>query len=344
MTDEAKRWRNVAVTAVCALATLVAVDQALRLVAPLKPLLEIDEAMEQYERGDPTVLVLGSSHARSFVVLGRQLAERTGGAERLQPVPVEWGKYTPYLWTLEHRIAPVLEQTAADGRLVRPSLKRVIFVTEWWDSTTLDIGNGLLTMALPARAWQWKDFWADVFENNLTSFNQNFLQRVWRGLWPWSVLVQDRGHENVAGAIRDALKRPDAAAKQAVYDARIAEWQKMIEGGVDRICDAEQMAALDRIVGYFTGRGLEVTMLLYPRKPGTLTDKAKATTLARFSLRMKAYADAHGLRFVDQTSQNPLTDADFADDFDHVLPDGNERWARWALDGALAFLTKGVAR
>lgn len=330
------------VTGVFALVTLAAVDAGLHRVAPLKPLLEIEPAVEQYADGDPTVLVLGSSHARSFITLGRVLSERTGGAERVQPVPVEWGKYTPYQWTLEHRLRPLLEETGPDGKLVRPSLKRAVIVTEWWDSTTLDGGNGTITMSLPARAWQWKHFLADLFQNNLTPYNQNFLQRVWRELWPWSVLVQDRGHENIARAIRDALKKPDRGAAAAAYDARIKMWQDLIDDGVTKLCDPSQMASLDAIVAYLKGRGLEVTLLLYPRKPATLTEQAKATTLAEFSARMRAYAGRQGLRFVDWTTRHPLTDDDFADDFDHILPDGNERLAAWALEGDLAFLLRPV--
>jgi len=349
MADRVRSWRTIALTSLCALVTLCAVDAGLHWVAPPKPLLEIDEAVEQVREGDPTVLVLGSSHARSFVVLGRVLAERTGGAERVQPVPVEWGKYTPYLWTLQHRLLPLIDERDARGTLVRPSLKRAVIVTEWWDSTTLDGGNGTITMSLPARAWRWKDFLADLFENNLTPYNQNFLQRVWRDVWPWSVLVQDRGHENIARAIRDALKKPDPSVARQAYDDRIQMWQTMIETGEARICDPEQMAALEQIVAIFKERGLDLTLLLYPRKPGTLTEKAKATTLARFSERMKTFADQHAMRFVDQTWQNPLTDDDFADDFDHILPDGNLRWSEWSLAGGLSFLvgeprTAGGAR
>lgn len=349
MADGVRNWRTLVVTALCALVTLGAVDAGLHWVAPPKPLLEIDEAVQQYREGDPTVLVLGSSHARSFVVLGRVLAERTNGAERVQPVPVEWGKYTPYLWTLQNRVLPLLDERDAGGKLVRPSLKRVVIVTEWWDSTTLDGGNGTITMSLPARAWQWRDFLADLFQNNLTPYNQNFLQRVWRGWWPWSALVQDRGHENIARGLRDALKEADPVAVRKAYDDRIRMWQTMIEEGETKLCDPEQMAALDQIVALLQERNLDVTLLLYPRKPGTLTEKAVTTTLFRFSSLMKDFADRHGLRFVDQTWRNPLADADFADDFDHILPDGNRRWAEWSLAGELSFLvgqprTAGGAR
>ncbi len=338
MADNTRRWSDLAIVAVAAAATLVAVDAALHRVVPPKPLLEVDEAVARYEAGDPTTLVLGSSHARSFVTLGRVVAERTGGAERVQPVPVEWGKYTPYRWVLDNRLKPLIEETDATGRRVRPSLKRAILVTEWWDSTVLDGGNGSITMALPARAWQWKHFWADLLQNNLTPYNQNFLQRVWRDLWPASSLVQDRGHENIARVVREALKKPDPAAEQASFEARLTMWRDLIDDGVDKLCDPAQMADLDAIVAYLQGQGLDVTLLLYPRKPATLTDKAKATTLARFSDRMRAYAAAHRLRFVDYTLRHPLTDDDFADDFDHILPDGNARLADWALAGELSFL------
>ena len=335
-------WGKVLLTGMCALATLAAVDVALHRVAPPKPLLEVDEAMAQYEAGDPTVLALGSSHARSFIAMGRALSERTGGAQRIQAVPVEWGKYTPYAWVLQHRILPILVERDASGALRRPSLRHVLLVTEWWDSTALDPGTGSITMALPARAWQWKDFLADVGEHGLTPYNQNFLQRVWREAWSFSTLVQDRGYENITKGLKEAIRGKDEAAERASYDNRMRGWQSMVEDGASHLFDPAQVQSLDDIVGTFRRLGVDVTIVLYPRMPGTLTQKAKDTTLRQFSDRMQGFARERGVRFVDMTFTNPLTDADFEVDFDHVKPEGNRRLAEWALDGDLAFLAGRV--
>jgi len=331
-------WRQVLLVGACALLTLGGVDAALHRVAPPVHLLEVDEAMEQYADGDPTVLVLGSSHARAFVVMDEIARARTAGRTRIQPVPVEWGKYTPYAWVLEHRIRPILEARDPAGALVRPSLARVVIVTEWWDSTLMDNGAGGILMNLPARSWQWPDFAADVLRNNLTPYNTNFLQKIWRQVWWFSALVQDRGHEGIVRGLKLALKGRNGDAAQTEFEARIQAWQRMVEQGVPELCHPGQMAALEGIVGYFKGRGLDVTRLLYPRMPGTLSPTAKETTLRLFSERRRAFAASRGLRFVDMSFNAPLSDADFADDFDHILPEGNRRFAEWALDGELRFL------
>lgn len=101
---------------------------------------------------------------------------------------------------------------------------------------------------------------------------------------------------------------------------------------------AEQMAAFDAILEAAQTWGLEVTVLLYPRMPVTITEKAERTTLATFSAAIAERATAEGARFVDFTTRSPLTDAHFAADFDHVTPEGNALFARWALDGDLSFL------
>ncbi len=338
MLGAGKGWGSVLLTGLCALASLAAVDAGLRGVAPPKSLLEIDPAMDQYREGDPTVLALGSSHARSFIPMDRVLSERTGGRARIQPVPVEWGKYVPYDWVVQHRIRPILEERDATGALLRPSLRHVLIVTEWWDSTALDPGTGSITMNLPARAWQWKDFLADLWQNNLTPYNQNFLQKQWREWWSCSTFVADRGHDNITRGLREAIRGKDPEAERRSYETRIRGWQGMVEGGAGALFDPDQMKALDEIVAFFRGRGLEVTLVLYPRMPGTLSGKAKETTLRTFSERMGAWAANRGLRFVDLTLDHPLTDADFEIDFDHITKEGNERLAEWALDGPLSFL------
>ncbi len=329
-------WRNLLLVGFCAFATVAATDAALQTVVPLNPLLEVDSAILQYAAGDPTVLVVGSSHARSFVALGRALYERTHGEVRVQSVPVEWGKLTNYAWVLENRIKPLIEARTSSGALRRPSLRHVLIVTEWWDSTSQGNGTSSITMGLPARAWRWRDFLADLCANNLNNYNRNFLQKIWRELWPKSILVQDRGHDRIIEGLRASISRK--APSSAKDPKSIEFWQAMIEGGEQSLFEPSQMKAFDELVSYFKGRDLDVTLLLYPRMPGTLTQKAKDTTLRQFSQRMRAIAQEKGIRFVDITASSPLTDDDFAPDLDHVLPDGNERLAAWALAGDLSFL------
>ncbi len=330
------RWLAVAATGLTALLTVVSVDAALHRVAPPRPLREVEDAVADYRAGDPTVLVLGSSHARTFIVLGEELKARTGGAERVMPVPVEMGKYTAYDWVLRHRLQPLMDETDADGKRVRPSLSRVILVTEWWDSA--DPEDILTASNIPARAWQFQDFLADAWENGLTPYNRNYVNYRWVRLTRASAMVQDRGHDGVLNGLKAMLRPPDPAVERAAYERRIEGWQHAVERGVKTQAADAQMRALEGMIDFFQGRGLELTVLLYPRMPGTLTETAKRTTLARFSERMQALSRAKGFRLIDASTDNPITDAEFESDFDHITREGNLKFTAWALDRDLRFL------
>lgn len=321
--------------AVTAALTVVGVDLFVRALVPFPPpLREVEDALAEYRAGDPTVLLLGSSHARTFTTLGELLRERTGGKERVQDVPLEFGKLSSYEWLLEHRLRPLIEERDAAGALVRPSLRRFVLVTEWWDSCPTEgpASN------LPARAWDFADFVRDVADKGLTGYNGNYLSNRWTRLLVGSVLVRDRGHERIKEGLRALVAELSPAVTQAAFDRRVSEWHRNLEEGVVCVASASEMAAFQRIVEYFQGRGVEVTVVLYPRMPVTLTEKAKATTLRAFSEKAAALARSLGVRVVDLTLDHPLTDDDFEPDFDHITADGNRKFGAWAIEGPLAFL------
>lgn len=331
-------WKRILAVGAFALATVIGADVALHAVAPPVHLREIDDSIAEYEASDPTILVLGSSHARSFVVMGEELVGRTGGSQRMMPVPVEWGKFSSYEWVLNERILPVLDEVDASGARVRPSLRRAMIITEWWDSTDLQFGQRGLN--LPARAWGWRHFLGDVVEHGLTPFNGNFLGRKWGAWMASSTLVSDRGHGQIVKGLKHAIRGRDLGAIRDERQRQLQGWKKLVEAGVEALCDPVQMSSLEAIVTALEDRGLDVTIVLYPRMPGTLTDSAKRTTLAEFARRMAAFASAHGIRLVDIGVTSPLTDDDFEEDFDHITPAGNRRLAEWALDGELRFLVE----
>lgn len=339
-------WRALFVVVLSALATFLAADLALRRVAPPVLLREVEDAVRDYEDSDPTVLCIGSSHARSFDVLGRELAVRTGGRERLLAVPVEWGKLSSYEWVLQNRFLPLLEERDRDGGPRRPSLRRFLLVTEWWDSTLPPDGSRAAN--LPARAWTWRHFLASVRDEGLNAYNANYLANRWRRIWSGSSLVADRGHGRILAGLRDLVRPLPSAARERRFQAEAALWRRKIEDAENRILAAEEMAAMTRILDSFASLGIETTVVLYPRMPITVSDHARTTTLAAFSTAIAQVCAERDLRFVDLTTWHPLTDADYAEDFDHVLPDGNQRFSRWALDGPLAFLatppTENLAR
>lgn len=139
-------------------------------------------------------------------------------------------------------------------------------------------------------------------------------------------------------ALRQRVAPSSAEAQQAQFDRTASEWQQMVEAGAACLGAPAEMGALAAMVDTLRARGIEVTVLLYPRMPVTLSTRAKETTLPEFAARVRALVEPRGVRVVDLTSDVPLADADFGGDFDHILPAANARFSGWALDGPLRFL------
>jgi len=306
----------------------VGVDIAAGRLAPPRDLREVEDAITDLGRVEPTTIVIGSSHARTFHVLADSLRTRSGGTAELLAVPVEWGKLSSYHWVLRERLLPQLDA----GRGAR--LRRAIIVTEWWDSCN----DPNPARNLPARSWTWRHYWADVQSHGFTTYNSNFIGYRWSRLWRRSALVQDRGHGRILSAARASLAPRDSVSAQYNYDQLVALWRAMVIDGNACIGSESEMAALREMIAAFQQRGVEVTVLLYPRMPITLTEQARSSTLPRFAGMVDSLVRPLGVRLVDLTDAEPLSDSDFGGDFDHVLPDGNARFSGWALDGPLAFL------
>jgi hypothetical protein len=329
-------WRSLIAVATATLLTVVAIDVALRRVLSYPPpKKEVEDGIRELVASDPSMLVIGSSHARTFDSVGAAIRRRAPDGERLVSIPVEYGKLTSYEWVLGHRVWPLLDARKATNPS-RPALRRIMLVTEWWDSCDPDDGGPASN--LPARAWSLGDFLGDVARNGVTAYNRNYVRNRWRELFERSILVRDRGLEQLIPMLRERVRPLSPERRDALLAAQTQHWQELVEHGVDCMWSPRQVAALDRMLAEFDRRGLQVTVLLYPRKPGTLTDKARATTLPRFATLMADRAASHDAQFIDMTSTSPLRDDDFAEDFDHVTGTGNHRFAAWALDGELAWM------
>jgi hypothetical protein len=280
--------------------------------------------------------VLGSSHSRTFDILGEVLSERTGGRERLLAVAVEWGKFTSYAWVLEHRLKPFIEEADASGRPVRPSLRHVLIVNEWWDAQASEGGEQALN--LPARAWELPEFLADVWQNGMTSYNRNYLANRFRRTFRFSSLVVDRGYERILLGIQKWLRPPTPEFVKSEYERQLAGWQRQGEKSAGTCDDPDQLAALEGIVRYFRGRGVDVTILVYPLMPSTQTQRARETTHREYSALIAELGRRLGVRVIDYSSGTPMVDADYQSDFEHMTRDGGRKFSEWALDGALRFL------
>jgi hypothetical protein len=214
------------------------------------------------------------------------------------------------------------------------NLDTFVLVTEWWDSELLDEP----AWNLPSRAWTLGDFAGDFARHGLTDYNRNYVTSRWRRSLLGSVLVQDRGYGRIIADVKTRALGDDPQVVKAGFVFRTRKWQRMTERGYQTLGDPSEMAALDRILDYFQSLGVDVHVVLYPRKPGTLTATAKSTTLARFSEIVATIGRERGISVHDWTLNSPIGDDDFMSDFDHVTVEGNRTLARWMLDGDLRSL------
>lgn len=320
------------VTCITAALTVFGVDRLLTLRHPPRILTEVEEGVHALRTVDPTVLVLGSSHARTFEVMHRHVVERTGGAQRIAAVPVEFGKLSSYRWVFEHRLLPLLRTDAT-------KVRRFILITEWWDSSP-DLqgrrdGDRHVSLNVPSRGFRLSDFLADVAIHGLDDFNRNYLNQRFVRLCGDSVLVRDRGHRRLLRQLRGQdPDRPPAAE----VERQTAMWRTMTEHADEIMLDPVEMSDLDATLGLARAAGLETTILLYPRKPDTMGERFRTVHQPRFAAAVADLARRHGARVIDLTFGSPIDDGDFAADFDHLNPGGNAKFCDFALAGELAFL------
>ncbi len=321
--DARRRWRALAATVLAAVATIALADLALQRVRPLfPPVRHVHEGVADLAAGDPTVLVLGSSHARSFDAVKAAVESRTSGRQRLVTVPVEMGGFTSYLWVLEHRVAPLLVAR-------RASLRHLMLVTTFYDACSTEVSRSDLNV--PARAWTIGHYLQDVREGGLSDFNRNYVRERAKGLAPWSVLVQDRGAGNIAHALRQ-LVQPETKGEI------VAEARAILEAQHAGCQDERELVSLARIADFAAARGLALTVVLFPLVPDIVSEQARRTTLAWYDERARNLSIEKDFRVVDLTTSTPLVLGDFAPDLDHVTAAGNARFAAWVLDHDLRWL------
>lgn len=324
-------WLRFGVATATALLTILAGDAVVRAYVPTSVLnlREAGDGVFDLWRKNPDILILGSSHARTFHALGKSVERRSHGATRVVSIPLELGRMVPYEWLVENRIRPLVDERLPDGRLKRDHLKHFILLTEWWDTCPPDgyYGN------LPSRAWRFKDFLADVETHGVTGYNRNYLQRRWQRFWGASAFSRVRKSDDYAVAVRGLL-----GGDIDDVEARTHTWQRMIEDAVKCLGDPEQMQALEHIIAFAQERGLETTIILFPRKPSTFTEQAQRTTMVEMHRLFSEFAAAHDVRLIDMTLSTPLGDDDFMADFDHVNPAGNRKFIDWALAGELRWM------
>jgi hypothetical protein len=332
-------WGSVAAMVVMIIVGLVVLDRCAALLAPPWQLREAEDGLSELEAGDPETLVVGSSHARTFHALGQEVARRTGRKGEVIAIPLESGKLVSYWWMIQHRILPLIDETNSQGIKARPSLRQFVLLTQWWDSCDFP-GNQYWN--IPGRAWNLRAYAADAYTNGFNEFNRNFIRYRTVRMMDLSALVSDRIKRRMPGRISEVIgltSAEDAVARQA----RILRTRHDVESGTSCLGAADQMQAMESILEVMRDRGLRIRVVLFPLMPATISQQASDTTLEFFREKAEKLAAKYDAEFIDMTLGSPLESEDFMDDFDHLRPKGNLKFANWVLSGDFADLVDGPA-
>jgi len=321
--------------AVClsAAVTVVVVDRLLDRIAPAdQTLLQAQHGVEEFARGNPPVLVIGSSHARSFPAVRARLRERTGEVLPMAIVPEEGGTFAAYNWVLKNLLRPLIEEKGPAGRPVRDRLREVMLITTYYDLCAEGDTTGVIS-----HGWTLGHFTRDVWDHGINPQNRNYLRARWNEMWPGSALVQDRGVGRIDSKIRWLL--PGAAE----HERRLAQkYRDQMEEQYQTCRDPLQQQRFEESLAYLEQRGLQTTVVLFPLHPGLVTERSKQTTLKQYSDYVAGLQARYGFRRVDLTLGSPLQPEHFRKDLDHLTPEGNLRFAEWSLDHDLKYLVDEV--
>jgi hypothetical protein len=322
-------WRRVAAVGLTATVTVLGADRLLARIAPVdQTLLQTEHGIQELKNGNPRILVLGSSHARSFPAVRQRIVARTGEKDAMAVVPEEGGTFAAYNWILQNRLRPLVDETNATGGRVRDRLTHFLLIVTHYDACPEGEATGVMS-----HGWRFHDFAADVNRRGITPQNRNYVRARWNEIWPWSSLVQDRGVFRLAAKLRWSLPGSESH-EQALAD----RYRGAMENAYTTCRDPLQQGRFEETLAYLQGTGLAVTIVLFPLDPLVVSDRSRETTLPRFSSYAAELAARYGARVADMTLNTPLVHADFHRDLDHLTADGNRRFAEWALDHELAFL------
>jgi hypothetical protein len=314
------------------LLTIVTFELVLRSLLDVPPpLAQVNEGITELVENDPDTLLIGSSHARSFIPVAAELTRRDG-RPRMAVIPVESGKWSAYAWVLEHRVIPALERPGVGGNLAQ-----FIVVTDTWDACTLE--GPLAKANIPARAWRLRDYVDDVLRSGVTTFNENFVGGATSRALAGSVLARGRERGDIIRSLRTKLNRSEDPTGQDAA-IRLKSWQDGIETEfTDARCqDPAEQEGLEALLDWARTRKLRTVVMTFPRKPAVITERAKLVTRQPFNHRLETLAARYGAQFRDLASAYPVADEDFMWDWDHLTAAGNARFTEWMLKREKEFL------
>ena len=326
------------------IAALCVADLAMRLYHDQPAKLQVRDGLKDLQRV-PDVLVISSSHGRSFHVLGDVLRERTDGKVDLIAVALEAGKVDAMEWVLHNRVKPLI--TDKEGS-IKPPLTHVMFGITWWDTCREEVptqtANNVVT-----HGWQVTDYLEDFAKSGANELNRNYVRNLWRYLFSHSALVKTRfvikeNFGRFTNFLRIAMR---GEVPESEYQERLDRWHNDIDNGHDCYLSEMDMQGLNRFTQFTSQHDLDFTIVLFPLKPETITEVGLTSTIKPFAKAMKAYGAKNDVRVIDMTL-GIVDDSEFMLDFDHINPEGNIKWSEYALDNDLQFLLEidsaGVVR
>lgn len=283
----------------------------------------------------PNVLAVSSSHGRSFHVLGDVLRERTGGKVDLIAVALEAGKVDAMEWLLANRVKPYILDT--DGTISKP-LTHMMFGITWWDTCREEIPT-TTAHNIVTHGWDASDYAENFSLEGATELNRNYVRNLWRHLFSSSALVKTRFviSENFGRFTNFLRVMVNGKLPDTEYEQTLERWHDDIDNGFQCYLSDMDMQAMDRFVAFTSEHNLDLTIVLFPLKPDTITEAGLRDTIKPFASAMQKYGQENSVRVLDMTL-GILNDEEFMLDFDHVNPAGNIKWSNYSLENEMKFL------
>lgn len=327
-------WRSIVMCAFGIVVALVGADMAMGEIYSSPAKRQVRAGLSDLQT-TPEVLVISSSHGRSFHIVGQTLAEKTNNRVKLVAVPLEAGKVDAMEWVLHNRVKPLISDVNGNVKL---PLSHVIFGITWWDTCQIDDTVGT-AQNIATHGWTYSHYLTDVATNGVNDLNRNFVRNLWRHTFTNSALVRTRfaiseNYSRFTNFLRAVLsgELPDVE-----YQDALARWHDDIDNGYKCYLSPTHMEAMDRFVAWSKDNQLDLTLVLFPLKPATITDVGLKATIIPFSQAISEYGEKHGVRVVD-LSRGIIDDENFMLDFDHLTPAGNETLTDYSLANDLKFL------
>jgi hypothetical protein len=333
--------------ATIAVLSFLVIDRLTSRFVRVPKLTEVYDSIGALEKGNPDTLVLSSSHGRVFQALAKEVERRTDGRSRIVALPVEAGGLEAYQWVIDNRIKPLVDERRKDGRLVRDRLRRFVLATDYWDTCPTQLertppGEAMVPQVLPRSAWMLRDYLSDVAGRGVSSFNRGYVRRNWIEVLSFSNLARNRFNA------RSEIQRWIDSARRGTTDQYtgwffpldMLEWQQMLEDLADCAKREDRAALYKGIITFAQERNLELTLILFPKLPETITPKAMSTTVNDYREQLRKVTSGSNVRIVDLFFAVPLQPSHFEADLDHLNGAGTQLFIDWTLTHDLAFLLR----